>query len=126
MMLFTKEQIEKIKEVLNNGGKVVFKISQNRESKSIYGMYGEAVKSSILLSKMVSYDVDKFKIVLYKAISEYTFECYLLRLRKTQGKNCNYNYGDCIFTTLEFELFDSNGDYIYYNHYIVDVDYCKL
>ena len=126
MMLFTKEQIEKIKEVRNNGGKVVFKISQNHEYKSTYGMYDKALKSSILLSTMVSYDVDNFKIVLYKAISEYTFECYLLRLRKTQGKNCNYNYGDCIFTTLEFELFDSNGDYIYYNHYIVDVDYCKL
>ena len=124
MMLFKKEQIEKIKEVLNNGGNVVFKISQNRESKSIYGMYGKALKSSILLSKMVSYDVDKFEIVLYKAICEYTFECYLLR--KTQGKSYNYNYGDCIFTTLEFELFDSNGDYIYYNHYIVDVDYYKL
>lgn len=118
MMLFTKEQIEKIKEVLNNGGNVVFKISQNRESN------GKALKSSILLSKMVSYDVDKFEIVLYKAISEYTFECYLLR--KIQGKSYNYNYGDCIFTTLEFELFDSNGDYIYYNHYIVDVDYWKL
>lgn len=124
MMLFTKEQIEKIKEVLNNGGNVVFKISQNRESKSTYGMYGKALKSSILLSKMVSYDVDKFEIMLYKAISEYTFECYLLR--KIHGKNYNYNYGDCIFTTLEFELFDSNGDYIYYNHYIVDVDYYKL
>lgn len=124
MMLFTKEQIEKIKEVLNNGGKVVFKISQNHEYKSTYGMYGKALKSSILLSTMVSYDVDKFEIVLYKAISEYTFECYLLR--KIKGKSYNCNYGVCIFTTLEFELFDSNGDYIYYNHYIVDVDYCKL
>ena len=122
MMLFTKEQIEKIKEVLNNGGNVVFKISQNRQSKSTYGMYGKTLKSSTLLNTMVSYDVDKVEIVLYKAISEYTFECYLLR--KTQGKS--YNYGDCIFTTLEFELFDSNGDYIYYNHYIVDVDYYKL
>ena len=122
MMLFTKEQREKIKEVLNNGGNVVFKISQNRQSKSTYGMYGEAMKSSILLSTLVSYDVDKFNIVLYKSISEYTNECYLLR--KTQGKS--YNYGDCIYTTLEFELFDSNGDYIYYNHYIVDVDYYKL
>ena len=124
MMLFTKEQIEKIKEVLNNGGKVVFKISQNHESKSTYGMYGETMKSSILLSTMVSYDVDKFNIVLYKSISEYTNECYLLR--KIQEKSYNCNYGHCIFTTLEFELFDSKGDYIYYNHCIVDVDYCKL
>ena len=124
MMLFTKEQIEKIKEVLNNGGNVVFKISQNRESKSTYGMYVKTLKSSTLLNTMVSYDVDKVEIVIYKAISEYTFECYLLR--KTQGKSYNCNYGDCIFTTLEFELFDSNGDYIYYSHYIVDVDYYKL
>lgn len=122
MMLFTKEQIEKIKEVLNNGGNVVFKISQNRQSKSTYGMYSKTLKSSTLLNTLVSYDVDKVEIVIYHAISEYTFECYLLR--KTQGKS--YNYGDCIFTTLEFELFDSNGDYIYYNHYIVDVDYYKL
>lgn len=122
MMLFTKEQIEKIKDVLNNGGKVVFKISRNHEFKSTYGMHGKELKSSVLLSTMVSYDVENFKIVLYKVISEYTFECYLLR--KIQGKS--YNYGDCFFTTLEFELFDSNGDYIYYNHCIVDVDYCKL
>ena len=119
MMLFTKEQIEKIKDVLNKGGKVVFKISRNHEFKSTYGMYGKELKSSILLSTMVSYDVDKFEIVLYKAISDYTFECYLLR--KIRGKSYS-----CVFTTLEFELYDSNGDYIYYNHYIVDVDYYKL
>lgn len=124
MMFFTKEQIEKIKEVLNNGGNVVFKISQNHTSKSTYGMYGEALKSSILLNTMVSYDVDKFKIVLYKSISEYTFECYLLR--KTQGKGYNCNYGDVIYTILEFELFDSNGDHIYYDNYVVDVDFYKL
>lgn len=86
-------------------------------------MYGEA-KSSILLNTMVSYDIDKFKIVLYKAISEYTFECYLLR--KTQGKSYNCNYGDSIYTILEFELFDSNGDNIYYDNYVVDVDFYKL
>ena len=124
MMLFTKEQIEKIKEVLNNGGNVVFKISQNRESKSTYGMYGKTLKSSTLLNTMVSYDVDKVEIVIYKAISDYTFECYLLR--KIQGKSYNCNYGYCIFTTLEFELFDSNGDHIDYDNYVVDVDFYKL
>ena len=98
MMLFTKEQIEKIKDVLNKGGKVVFKISRNHE-------------------------VDKFEIVLYKPISDYTFEYYLecYLLRKIRGKSYS-----SIFTTLEFELFDSNGDYIYYNHCIVNVDCYKL
>ena len=121
MMLFTKEQIEKIEEVLNNGGNVVFKISQDYTSKSTYRMYGKAWKSSILLRTMVLYDVDKVEIMLNKAISEYKFECYLLR--KTQEKNYNCNYGDCIFTILEFELFDSNGDHIYYDNYVVDVDF---
>ena len=124
MMLFTKEQIEKIKDVLNNGGKVVFKISQNHEFKSTYGMYGKAVKSSILLSTMVSYDVDKFEIVLYKAISEYTFECYLLR--KIQGKGYTRNYVEAICTIIEYKLLKSNGDHINYNNYVVDVDFYKL
>lgn len=123
-MFYTKEQIEKIKEVLNNGGNVVFKISQNHASKSTYGMLGEVLKSSILLNTMVSYDIDKFKIVLYKSISEYTFECYLLR--KTQEKSYNCNYWDGIYTILEFELFDSNNNHIYYDNYVVDVDFCKL
>lgn len=124
MMLFTTKQIEKIKEVLNNGGNVAFKISQFPTSKSTYGIYGEPLNTSILLNTMVSYDVDKVEIVIYNIISEYTFECYLLR--KTQGKGYTCNYVESIYTILEFELFDSNGDHIYYDNYVVDVDYWKL
>ena len=129
MMLFTKEQIEKIKDVLNNRGNVAIKISQLPISKSTYGMYGETIygeplNTYILLNTRVSHYLDKVEIVIYNSISEDVFKYYLLR--KIQGKGYTRNYVEAICTIIESKLFNSNGDYIIYNNYVVDIDFYKL
>lgn len=126
MMLFTKEQIEKIKDVLNNRSNVAIKISRLPISKSTYGMYGETIygeplNTYILLNTMASHYLDKVEIVIYNSISEDVFKYYLLR--KIQGKGYTRNYVEAICTIIEYKLFKSNGDHINYNNYVVDVDY---
>ena len=123
-MLFTKEQIEKIKDVLNNRGNVAIKISQIPISKSTYGMYGGSLNTYILLNTRVSDYLDKVEIVIYNSISEDVFKYYLLR--KIQGKGYTSNYVEAICTIIESKLFNSNGDHIYYYNYVVDVDFYKL
>ena len=124
MMLFTKEQIEKIKDVLNNRGNVAIKISQIPISKSTYGMYGGVLNTYILVNTRVSHYLDKVEIVIYNSISEDIFKYYLLR--KIQGKGYTRNYVEAICTIIESKLFKSNGDPIDYDNCVVDVDFYKL